>query len=157
MEKLAKLKASKLRAERRQDREKKAGLKTRNDHIKEAQIVFNQYIRLRDQLAGHTCICCDQPLDWSGNNVDAGHYRSRGSAPHMRFDERNVHAQTKRCNLYGAGRAVDYRIGLIKRIGLEAVEALEADQTPRKWTVAELAEIKATYRAKLKQLQKEKA
>jgi hypothetical protein len=47
---------------------------------------------------------------------------------------------------------VDYRRGLIRRIGLEAVEALESDQEPRKWSIAELAEIKATYRAKLKQM-----
>jgi hypothetical protein len=36
---------------------------------------------------------------------------------------------------------------------LERVEALEADQTPRKWSIAELVEIKATYRKKLRDLQ----
>ncbi len=127
-------------------------LKTKGEWMKEAQAAFNAYIRMRDQLAGHPCISSGQPLDWSGNNVDAGHYRSRGSAPHLRFDERNCHAQSKKDNRYLSGNAVDYRIGLIARIGLEAVESLEADQTPKKYTIAELRAIKAHYVAKLKEL-----
>lgn len=139
-------------AERKVDRIRKQKLKTRGEWIAEAQAAFNAFIRERDRLAGHSCICCAQPLDWSGNNVDAGHYRSRGSAPHLRFDENNVHAQTKRCNRYGAGRAVDYRIGLIARIGLAAVEVLEADQESRDHSIPALQQIIATYRAKLREL-----
>lgn len=132
---------------------RKKALKTRSDWIKETQIAFNRYIRLRD--AGKPCICCGKPLgsDAVGGGFDCGHYRSVGSAPHLRFDERNAAGQTKQCNRYGAGRAVDYRIGLIARIGLEAVEALEADQTPRKWTVDELKAIRDLYRAKAKELE----
>ena len=52
-----------------------------------------------------------------------------------------------------AGRAVDYRIGLINRIGLAAVEALEADNRVRKWTRGELIEIRARYAAKRKELE----
>ncbi len=127
-------------------------LKTKSEWMREAQTAFNQFIRLRDQLAGHPCISSGQPLDWSGNNVDAGHYRSRGSAPHLRFDERNCHAQSKKDNRYLSGNAVDYRIGLIARIGLESVESLEADQTPKKYTIAELKAIKSHYVAKLKEM-----
>ena len=127
-------------------------LKTKGEWMKEAQTAFNQFIRLRDQLAGHPCISSGQPLDWSGNNVDAGHYRSRGSAPHLRFSELNCHAQSKKDNRYLSGNAVDYRIGLIARIGLEAVESLEADQAPKKYTITELKAIKALYVRKLKEL-----
>ena len=129
-------------------------LKTKSEWMREAQAAFNAYIRFRDQLAGHPCISSGKPLDWSGNNVDAGHYRSIGSAPHLRFDERNCHAQSKKDNRYLSGNAVDYRIGLIARIGLEAVESLEADQTPKKYTIAELKEIKSHYVAKLKEMKK---
>ena len=45
---------------------------------------------------------------------------------------------------------MDYRIGLIARIGLEAVEALEADNTLRRYTADELRAIKTMYREKLK-------
>ncbi|MEF0257051.1 recombination protein NinG, partial [Pseudomonas aeruginosa] len=41
---------------------------------------------------------------------------------------------------------------LIERIGLEAVEALEADHQPRKYTNDELKAIAAEYRAKLREL-----
>ena len=138
--------------ERKADRERKAALKTRSDWMKEAQIVFNQFVRLRDQLAGHACISSGRPLDWSGNAVDAGHYRSVGSAPHLRFNEDNCHAQSKHDNQYKSGNAVDYRIELIARIGLARVEALEADNTPRHYTIDDLKRIKAEYAAKLRAL-----
>jgi len=121
---------------------------------KEAQREFNTFVRWRDRLAGFLCISSGRPLDWNGNKVDAGHYRSTGSAPHLRFDERNCHAQSKHDNRYLSGNAVDYRLGLISRIGLSAVEALEADQTPRHWTKDQLIEIRDTYRKKASELAK---
>ncbi len=141
----------------RKDRARKAKLKTRRDWEKEAQAAFNAFIRARD--AGKPCICCGQPLSVGdvGGSYDCGHYRSTGSAPHLRFHEDNAHAQRKQCNRWGAGRAVDYRLGLIQRIGLERVEALEADQVPRKYTADELRAIRDLYRAKLRELVKERA
>lgn len=137
--------------DRKATREAKERLKTKRDYMKEAQSAFNAYIRERDK--GQRCICCDQPLGSGdvGGQYDCGHYRSVGSAPHLRFDERNAHAQRKQCNRWGAGRAVDYRLGLIRRLGLEAVEAVESDQEIRKWTSEELIEIRNRYRLKLKQ------
>jgi len=153
--KVEKGKALAAKRARQADRARREKLKTRSDYLKEAQVAFNAFIRARD--AGKPCICCGKPLadvaaTLTGGGYDCGHYRSTGSAPHLRFDERNAHAQRKVCNQHGAGRAVDYRIGLIARIGLEAVEALEADQTPRKWTIDELKAIRATYKTKLKEL-----
>lgn len=139
---------------RKEIKAQKEKLKSRGDHMREAQVAFNSYIRLRDQLAGHACISSGKPLDWSGNAVDAGHYRSVGSAPHLRFDERNCHAQSKQDNRFLSGNAVDYRIGLIARIGLEAVDALEADQSVRKYTVDDLKAIKAHYRALARELKR---
>ncbi|QYX54571.1 recombination protein NinG [Pseudomonas sp. S07E 245] len=138
--------------ERRELKVRKEKLKSRGDYLREAQQAFNAFIRMRDQLAGHVCISSGRPLDWSGNAVDAGHYRSVGAAPHLRFDERNVHAQSKQDNRYLSGNATDYRIGLIRRIGLAEVEALEQDQSVRKYTIDDLKEIAARYRAKLKAL-----
>jgi hypothetical protein len=138
--------------ERKADRERKQALKTKGEWIAEVQALFNQFVRLRDQLASHACISSGRPLDWSGNAVDAGHFRSVGSAPHLRFHEDNCHAQSKHDNQYKSGNAVDYRLGLIARIGLARVEALEADNTPRHYTIEDLKQIKATYKAKLKAL-----
>lgn len=141
--------------ERRRKTEGRKRLMTRSDWIKKAQISFNKFIRARD--ADMPCICCGKFSDdndlITGSRWDAGHYRSTGSAPHLRYVEDNCHRQTVRCNRHGAGRAVDYRAGLIARIGLERVEALEADQAPRKYTISDLQAIEAAYKAKLKELQ----
>lgn len=146
---------AKKAAERELTRARRESLKTIADRIKEAQTEFNAYIRLRD--AGQPCICCGRTASdrdlITGSRWDAGHYRSTGSAGHLRFNEDNVHRQLVVCNRHGAGRAVDYRIGLIARIGLARVEALEADNTPHKWTHAELIQILATYKAKRKALE----
>ncbi len=139
--------------ERAEIKVRKEKLKSRGDHMREAQQAFNTYIRARDQAAGHPCISSGKPLDWSGNAVDAGHYRSVGSAPHLRFDERNCHAQSKQDNRFLSGNAVDYRIGLIARIGQAAVDELESDQSVKKYTVDELKEIKARYRVKTRELE----
>lgn len=143
--------------DRRVLKARKEKLKSRTDHLREAQQAFNEFIRWRDRLAGHACISSGKPLDWSGNAVDAGHYRSVGAAPHLRFDERNCHAQRKHDNQYKSGNVTDYRIGLIARIGLEAVEALESDNTIRKYTVDDLKAIKVRYRVRVRELKKEVA
>jgi len=140
--------------EKERDKARKEKLKRIPDYIKEAQIAFNQYIRKRDQLAGQTCVSSGKALDWSGNAVDAGHYRSTGAASHLRFNEDNCHAQSKHDNQYLSGNAVDYRINLIARIGLERVEALESNNEVHRWTADELKAIKATYKAKLKELER---
>lgn len=140
--------------ERKELKVRKEKLKSRRDYLREAQQSFNAYIRLRDRVAGHACISSGRPLDWSGNAVDAGHYRSVGAAPHLRFDERNCHAQSKHDNQFKSGNVADYRIGLIARIGMEAVEALEADNTVVRFTIEELKAIKAKYRALVRELKK---
>jgi hypothetical protein len=146
------------KVERVETKRRKAALETIPELIKLAQRIFNAYIRERDK--DKPCICCGNPLGASsgstGGAFDCGHYRSVGSASHLRYDERNAHGQRKQCNRYGAGRAVDYRIGLIARIGLPAVQDLENDNTPHKWERDELREIAKTYRAKLKALLQEK-
>jgi hypothetical protein len=138
--------------EKRETKTKLDALKKIPELVEEAQKAFNLFIRTRD--ADKPCICCGKPLGDGdvGGRFDCGHYRSRGSASHLRFNEDNAHGQRKYCNRHGAGRAVDFRIGLIARIGLDRVEALEADNTPHKWTREELITIKAEYTAKAKAL-----
>lgn len=141
--------------EREKDRKKRKELETIPELIRAAQREFNAYIRERDK--DKPCICCGRPLGTGdvGGAFDCGHYRSTGSASHLRFNEHNAHGQTKYCNRHGAGRAVDYRVGLIARIGREAVEALESDNRIHRWTRDELRSIRDTYRAKVRGLKKE--
>ena len=156
-EKAKRAEAKKARAaakvERAETRRRKEAIKTLPKLKKEAEREFNAFIRARD--AHLPCISCGAPPpDLSGLHAgrDAGHYRSVGSAPHLRYHEDNVHAQCVHCNQYGAGRAVEYRIGLIARIGVGRVVALETDNRVKKWTHDELRDIRDLYRAKRKEL-----
>ena len=144
--------AERKKLDRMMDRAAKEGMKTIPQLKKEAQVAFNAYIRERDR--GLACISCGAPEPAATElhaGRDAGHYRSTGAADHLRFDERNCHAQCVHCNQFLAGNVVAYRAGLVARIGLNAVEALEADNTPIKWTREVLREIKVIYRAKARE------
>lgn len=140
------------KAERADTKRRKEAAKTRKELTAEAQKAFNAFIRARD--FGRPCICCGAQMNWAsdkpGGEIDAGHYLSIGSAPHMRFVEGNVHAQRKSCNKPGGAKRHAFRAGMIARIGLAAVEVLEADQTLRKYTADDLRTIRDDYRARLK-------
>jgi hypothetical protein len=149
----AKQAAAKARSDRAATKAALEKLKTKGEWLADLQRVFNAYIRERDR--DQPCICCGRTnvKDYlTGSAWDAGHYRSVGSAPHLRFDERNVHRQLVHCNRDRSGNAVEYRRGLIARIGLAAVEALEADQAPRNYTIDDLKRMKNEYAAKLRAL-----
>lgn len=151
----AKLQAKKEREEKRCDRAKREQQKTIPKLRAEAQVEFNRFIRARDAL--RPCISCGAPPpDLSGLHAgrDAGHYRSTGAASHLRFDERNCHAQCVHCNQHLAGNVVQYRLGLLARIGSDAVEALEADNEPVKLERDTLRQLKAIYRNKTRELLK---
>jgi hypothetical protein len=143
--------------ERAEVRAKREAMKRIPDLIKEAQVAFNSFIRERDKDKG--CISCGRTLRFSGSgstggDFDCGHFKSTGSAPHLRFAEQNAAGQCKHCNRYLAGNVVEYRKRLALRIGLAAVEALENDNRVHKWQRDELIAIRATYKAKLKELEK---
>lgn len=135
--------------DRKDSRERKAKLKTRSDWLKEAQAALNRWIReVRD--AGKPCISCGRHHE---GQYHAGHYLARGSHPHLALVEANLAKQCAPCNTHLSGNQLKFRVGLIERIGLAAVEALEIDQTPRKWTIEQLKAIKADYLNRLKEAQ----
>lgn len=147
-----KLRAKAVRAEKRQDREKREAGKSIRTLIAEAQTAFNAFIRARD--AQQNCICCGKPFEPQrpGGSMDAGHYMSRGSSCQLRFDEANVHGQRKNCNRPGGTTRASFRAGMIARVGLAEVERLERDDGVRKWTHDELRAIRDQYKAKAKEL-----
>lgn len=150
--------AKKARAEKAKDRATREKQKTIGQLIDDTQAVFNAYIRLRDH--GKPCICCGRPmeLDVLGNpKVNAGHWRTRGAAGHLRFVETNVHSQRVSCNRPGGANAGAFREGMIGRVGLDEVERLESSNEVEKWDREILRNIKATYWAKYRQLLKERA
>jgi len=140
-------KATEWRREKRRRREK---LKTLSDYTKDAQKAINAYVRLRDANQG--CISCGTPL--AGRKFDAGHYRSTGAAPHLRFNEFQIYGQCVPCNQHLSGNLIEYRLGLIGRMGREIVRGIEEDNEIRKYTKEELLEIRDFYRAEVKRMMK---
>jgi hypothetical protein len=129
----------------------KVKLKTLTDWKNDAQAIFNRFIRIRD---GKLCISCQT----TNPNIQyaAGHYRTTKAASQLRFNEDNVHAQcNNQCNSQLSGNILEYRINLIKKIGLERVEALENNKSEHRYTIEECKQIIATYKAKIKDLTNE--
>ena len=153
--------------ERKIMRERRKAIKSIAAVKNDVQPFFNKFIRLRDFYLG--CASCDrtkqevesQDTGLTGGVWDAGHYLGRGARPDLAFNEDNCHKQCKKCN-GGSGKFArknhtvqqQYRINLIEKIGVERVEALEVDNN-YKFTREELYEIKETYKAKAKELEKE--
>jgi len=137
-------------AKRKSNRGARVKLKTCSQWLREAQSAFNAYIRYRDKSDG--CISCGR--NHSGQ-YHAGHYRSIGACPELRFCEDNVHKQCAPCNNHLSGNAIDYRIRLADKLGMERVEWLEGKNEPKKYTIEDAKEIKKLYKQKLKLLKSE--
>lgn len=145
------------KAGRKRRKAKRESFKTKAQWDKEAQSAFNRYIRIRDE--GKECVSCGNPLIGksnylTGSAIDASHYRSRGAASHLKFNVFNVHSACTRCNRQLSGNAVEYRIRLVDRIGLERVERLEADNAPRRFDVTYLKRVKAIFSRRANALMK---
>jgi hypothetical protein len=133
-------------AERKKDSETRQRLKSKAKLAQEAQTAFNAWIRARD--AQEPCISCGST---TAPSYHAGHYLSTGARPHLRYEPDNVHKQCNKCNVFLHGNLINYRINLIKKIGLERVEELENDSAPRHYTREALIELAKHYRTLAKQ------
>lgn len=120
---------------------KKKYYNTDRKHLtKKAQKVFNEYIRMRDN--GNACISCG----WTAQcQWHAGHYRASGSAPALRFEPLNCNLQCAQCNLHKSGNLTNYRIGLIKKIGLEKVKWIEGTHPVNPISIEKLKKIYKKY------------
>jgi hypothetical protein len=115
---------------------------------KELQVVFNAYIRMRDE--GEPCISCG-----SFSKLQAGHFHSVGSYDGLRFNELNVHGECARCNCWDESHLITYRRNLEAKIGrskylLLCMQADEYKKNGYKFTRYELQELIELYKQKLK-------
>jgi len=143
-----KQRTQKLKEINKDVRERKEKLKTTSDYLNELQVVFNKWVRLRDK--GLNCISCNKPA----KKENAGHYRSVGSCPELRFEPLNVHLQCEYCNTYQHGNLIPYRQNLIKKIGISSVEWLESNHEPKHYSKPQLIIMKEDYKEKIKNLTK---
>lgn len=138
--------------ERKAIREAKERVKPRSAYMREAQAAFNAWVRERD--AEQPCISCGRHHQ---GKYDAGHYRSVGSNPALRFEPLNCHKQCVPCNQHKSGNAIEYRIGLMARVGAETVAWLEGPHEPKRYSIDDLKAIKAKYKALTRELQQGRA
>ena len=134
-------------------KKKKRELKSNDKAFREkqAQAAFNKFIRLRDDDL--PCISCGR---YHGGQYHAGHYKSRGASPELRFEEINCHKQCSPCNLHLSGNIINYRANLINKIGIDKVEWLEGPHEIIKYTCEDLKAIELKYKQKIKELENDK-
>jgi len=140
---------------RKEKAEYRVKTKSISKWIAEAQVSVNTYVRLRDH--NEPCISCGFVVTKTyhkGAGYHAGHFRSRGSAGHLRFNLHNIHKQCAECNIHRSGKIDDYRARLIDKIGLDKVEALECDNAYRKIDREYCERIKKIFNKKTKRQKK---
>lgn len=145
-------KAERIESNKRM-KERKERLKNENKQywLKKAQDKVNKFIRLRYQ--GLPCIACGS--DWKPN-FQASHYIPRGRSSYLRYHEDNIHSGCVKCNLYESGNLRLYRIGLIRKIGVDRTEWLEDNARHiKKWDIDELKKIVKKYEQKIKSIEYE--
>jgi len=139
--------SNKSKEYKRETRRRREQAKSRGDWTREAQTSFNKFIRERD--IDLPCISCNRH---HSGQYHAGHYRTVGSHPELRFCEINCHKQCAPCNNHKSGNIVEYRNSLIYRINDIELDWLEGPHEPAKYTIDDIKAIKKLYADKYKAL-----
>ncbi|MDV2861829.1 recombination protein NinG [Phytobacter ursingii] len=140
------------KADRQRQAERRMAVKPLSYFIKQAQHAFNEFIRYRDRDL--PCISCGRHHD---GQYHAGHFRTTGASPELRFDEDNCHKQCSACNNHLSGNLTAYRPALIAKIGQARFDALMGPHALPKWSREDYIRIRDEYRAKLRDLKKQEA
>ncbi len=116
--------------------------------------VCHDYIKLRDK--GLPCVSCGSP--WTSDH-QAGHLYKAELFSMLKYDERNIHNQCKKCNIFDNGNESMYHAAILSRISIDDYDELkriasQEKQTNFKWDRQELEKIRNYYKLKIKQLEK---
>jgi hypothetical protein len=133
---------------KKENKDIKERIKTKSQHLKELQTIFNKYIRLRD--IGLPCVSCGDRINGTPH---ASHFLSVGSHPALRFNEFNVNSSCSQCNLHLHGNLVEYSLRLPDRIGQFNYDKLIASRGDRlQISIPEIEDLKLYYKNKIKEL-----
>jgi len=118
---------------------------------KSLQLVFNEFIRLRDK--GKPCISCGQPKGY----LQAGHFYSVRMYDGLRFNENNCHGECAGCNAFDDMHLLSYAANLIDRINEDNYRELKLSAKiykaiGYKWSRSELMEKIEHYKEQVKLL-----
>lgn len=125
--------------------------------IEKLDTVFSRYIRIKysDSRGICQCISCMTRAPWT--EIQNGHYMSRRYFS-TRWAEDNCRPQCVACNIFNQGNIQMYRRGLIKEIGEQRVDLIEARarQESFKYSEFELNAMLQFYTKEVERIAKEK-
>ena len=138
------------KARRAQNRADKDRVKTRKEWYDQLQTLVNQWVvHVRDK--NKPCCTCGTTNDIK---YDAGHYRSRGACPELRFEPTNIHKQCSvQCNQFGSGMRAEYREFIVGEYGQNHLDWLDGSHQRLKERFSHYTDIKseiARYRKLLR-------
>jgi len=114
---------------------------------KEAWDAFSRMIRMKyaDNNGYIGCVTCGVGKHWKESQ--AGHFLD-GRRNSVLFDDRNVHPQCVKCNMYMSGNKVKYYEFMRKKYGQETIDELQyLDKIDKKFTRDELIDMTNKYKA----------
>ena len=123
---------------------------TRSKLIKKLDVVFSQYIRLKeaDRHGLVSCYTCGKRGHWKHGGMQAGHFMSRKHYS-TRWVEDNVKIQCQSCNIFQQGQQYLFSV----RLGNKLAEDLYLQsKTIVKFTSDELQSMIDDYSEKVKRL-----
>ena len=118
--------------------------------------VFSEFIRLRDSDSQGICKCITCGLVKPWKLMDCGHGIGR-QYKSTKFNEKNNHAQCKRCNGFDGGKREVYKVEMDKRYGHGTWDKMEiASRTVCKRSVFEIKVMTEYYKKEVARLKQEK-
>lgn len=118
--------------------------------------VFSEYIRIRDadENGYIRCATSGRMVHWK--EADAGHFISRRHLS-TKFDERNVHAQSRHDNRFQSGKQYEFGLFIDKKYGKGTVDKLLVlSRTTCKRGKFEIDAMTEYYKAEVKKLKEMK-
>lgn len=145
------------KVERKQHKERKKQVKGLNHWKKETQKVINKYVRIRDRDL--PCISCgkwDHELKEAigKGKWDAGHYKTVGSRPELRFDTRNINKQCLNCNQFKSGNIEGYKEAIIERYGKDRLDWLNGPHKSKDYSIEDLERMRKVFNRKIRLIER---
>ena len=105
---------------RDETRKLKESIKKKSEFEKQLQTEVNIIVRLTDHSKG--CISCNHgwKSKWT-RKADAGHRKTVGAHPELRFNFFNIFKQCNQCNTWKSGNEREYDKGLRKHYGVDVL------------------------------------
>lgn len=124
---------------------------------------FAEWIKLRDSEGGYAeCISCHKSVKYPNSDgmLHAGHLFPRSVVYNaLYFHPMNVHGQCHFCNTHLEGNTMEFRKGIVRRYGEDALEDLDiarATSGASKLYDHDYKEMAADYRKKSRAIKKER-